>query len=156
MRTEGRERKPKAAEGEREELKTILMTQDQLLLPPPPGKKKENKGEEGEATTRRGGDDLSFFVTIFSSVFPMAGERETEREQENYIGGERKEGMMDVFLLENAKGHPSPDTQSAEWGAFSKCMYLDKGWRCYKQLVQSCKSVNVCHPGPQSLTRKWK
>ena len=80
VRTEGRERKPKAAEGEREELKTILMTQDQLLLPPPPpGKKKENKGEEGEATTRRGGDDLSFFVTIFSSVFPMAGERENRR-----------------------------------------------------------------------------
>ena len=78
VRTEGRERKPKAAEGEREELKTILMTQDQLL-PPPPGKKKENKGEEGEATTRRGGDDLSFFVTIFSSVFPMAGERENRR-----------------------------------------------------------------------------
>ena len=60
------------------------------------------------------GDDLSFFVTIFSYVFPMtgAGKRERrEREQENYIEEKEEEYRgNDDGGIPSGKCKRSPDS----------------------------------------------
>ena len=74
-----RGRKPKAADEGRE-------AEDDSNDPRPIAAAAAMEAEEG--------DDLSFFVTIFSYVFPMtgAGKRERrEREQENYIEEKEEE-----------------------------------------------------------------